>query len=233
MTSIEWLKKELEYFGDPDRCIISWEELDSLIEQAERINQKQLIVEIMEEDSKDGLYDIPLQECVNCNEQKQVHLMCLDCCIKLGNQNQTEISEPNPQLIESMSYRYRHDFGLLQDDKKNVIRTIMKQLWEEVVGKGFYKPTKHQVPDVRKMVEWIDREILLNPHYADSPRLKEGANMVKVKLQQYTPTSSQTEISDEEIEKIINPNKLDKIPESWKSFIDGAKWYREQLKQKQ
>jgi len=130
MTSIEWLKKELEYFGDPDRCIISWEELDSLIEQAERINQKQLIVEIMEEDSKDGLYDIPLQECVNCNEQKQVHLMCLDCCIKLGNQNQTEIS-------------------------------------------------------------------------------------------------------DEEIEKIINPNKLDKIPESWKEFIEGAKWYREQLKQKQ
>jgi len=92
-------------------------------------NQKQLIVEIMEEDSKDGLYDIPLQECVNCNEQKQVHSMCLDCCIKLGNQNQTEIS-------------------------------------------------------------------------------------------------------DEEIEKIINPNKLDKIPESWKSFIDGAKWYREQLKKK-
>lgn len=226
MTSIEWLKTKLETHGTRDVCVIGWEELDSLIEQAKELrkkemikftndyldddedltaeqyyntifenkeNQKQLIVEIMEEDSKDGLYDIPLQECVNCNEQKQVHLMCLDCCIKLGNQNQTEISEPNPQLIESMSYRYRHDFGLLQDDKKNVIRTIMKQLWEEVVGKGFYKPTKHQVPDVRKMVE----------------------------------------ISDEEIEKIINPNKLDKIPESWKSFIDGAKWYREQLKQKQ
>lgn len=127
MTSIEWLNKELEYFGDPDRCIISWKELDSLIEQAKEMekqqivdtwdmgrfnidalgngeeyynetyeskeNQKQLIVEIMEEDSKDGLYDIPLQECVNCNEQKQVHSMCLDCCIKLGNQNQTEISD--------------------------------------------------------------------------------------------------------------------------------------------
>lgn len=56
-------------------------------------NQKQLIVEIMEEDSKDGLYDTSLQECVSCNEQKQVHSMCLDCCIKLGNQNQTEISD--------------------------------------------------------------------------------------------------------------------------------------------
>lgn len=68
-------------------------------------NQKQLIVEIMEEDSKDGLYDIPLQECVNCNEQKKVHSMCLDCCIKLGNQNQTEISDEKIEKEAKQTYR--------------------------------------------------------------------------------------------------------------------------------
>lgn len=126
MTSIKWLKTKLETHGTRDVCVIGWEELDSLIEQAKELrkkemikftndyldddedltaeqyyntifenkeNQKQLILEIMEEDSKDGLYDTSLQECVNCNEQKQVHSMCLDCCIKLGNQNQTEISD--------------------------------------------------------------------------------------------------------------------------------------------
>ena len=60
-----------------------------------------------------------------------------------------------------------------------------------------------------------------------------GKFIVEAIREKIARISSQTEISDEEIEKIINPNKLEKIPESWKSFIDGAKWYREQLKQKQ
>jgi len=127
MDKKQMIKFTNDYLDD-DRDMTAEQYYNTIFENKE--NQKQLVVEIMEEDSKDGLYDTSLQECVNCNEQKKVHSMCLDCCIKLGNQNQTEIS-------------------------------------------------------------------------------------------------------DEEIEKIINPNKLDKIPESWKSFIDGAKWYREQLKQKQ
>jgi len=55
----------------------------------------------------------------------------------------------------------------------------------------------NQVPDVKKMVEdeiidWIDNEILLNEQYKDSPRLKEGATMVKVHIQslkQFKPTN--------------------------------------------
>ena len=46
---------------------------------------------------------------------------------------------PDPRLIESMAYRYRHDFGLLDQKEQDAIKTTMRQLWEEVVGIGFYK----------------------------------------------------------------------------------------------
>jgi antitoxin component YwqK of YwqJK toxin-antitoxin module len=48
--------------------------------------------------------------------------------------------QPDPQLIDFMAMRYRHDFGFLDEKHKESIRTTMKQLWEEVVGLGFYKP---------------------------------------------------------------------------------------------
>ena len=48
--------------------------------------------------------------------------------------------QPDPQLIDSMAMRYTHDFGFLDEKHKESIRTKMKQLWEEVVGLGFYKP---------------------------------------------------------------------------------------------
>jgi antitoxin component YwqK of YwqJK toxin-antitoxin module len=48
--------------------------------------------------------------------------------------------QPDPQLIDSMAMRYTHDFGFLDEKHKESIRITMKQLWEEVVGLGFYKP---------------------------------------------------------------------------------------------
>jgi len=49
---------------------------------------------------------------------------------------------PDPNLIDSMAMRYRHDFGLLSKEQQDTIRTTMKQIWEEVVGLGFYKKEK-------------------------------------------------------------------------------------------
>lgn len=46
---------------------------------------------------------------------------------------------PNPVLIDSMASRYRHDFGMLDSAEQESIRVTMRQLWEEVVGLGFYK----------------------------------------------------------------------------------------------
>ena len=46
---------------------------------------------------------------------------------------------PDPKLIDSMCMRYRHDFGMIKDEAIiNYLRVTMTQLWEEVVGIGFY-----------------------------------------------------------------------------------------------
>lgn len=48
-------------------------------------------------------------------------------------------SKPSLLLLDSMCMRYRHDFGLLEEKEKEAIRVTMTQVWEEVVGLGFYK----------------------------------------------------------------------------------------------
>ena len=53
-------------------------------------------------------------------------------------------AEPDPALINSMAMRYRHDFGLLDEQRKEAIRVTMRQLWEEVVGLGFYRAAAPQ-----------------------------------------------------------------------------------------
>lgn len=61
-------------------------------------------------------------------------------------------AEPDPKLIDSMAMRYRHDFGLLDKQHKDSIRTTMVQLWEEVVGKGFYK--------AKEKYKWTDEDVI-------------------------------------------------------------------------
>ena len=41
-TAVEWLAKELESYGDPKICRITWEDLDSLVNQAKAMEKKQL-----------------------------------------------------------------------------------------------------------------------------------------------------------------------------------------------
>ena len=40
--AVGWLKEELEKFGDPQMCELSWKQLDKLIEQAEEIEKENL-----------------------------------------------------------------------------------------------------------------------------------------------------------------------------------------------
>ena len=60
---------------------------------------------------------------------------------------------PDPLLIDSMCTRWRHDFGLQRsaddplssgftDAERDSLRRSMRQLWEEVVGLGFYRPAQ-------------------------------------------------------------------------------------------
>ena len=43
MTAVEWLAKELESYGDPQICKITWEDLDSLVNQAKEMEKQQII----------------------------------------------------------------------------------------------------------------------------------------------------------------------------------------------
>jgi hypothetical protein len=42
-TAVEWLKKELEEYGDPQYCELTWKELDELCEQAKEMEKQQII----------------------------------------------------------------------------------------------------------------------------------------------------------------------------------------------
>ena len=98
-----------------------------------------------------------------------------------------------------------------------------------------------QVPDVRKMVD-DDKETFLLWVRRNYERCKTGwidletGNKHRIEpdlvyeYYQLHPTFSQTEISDEEIENCVG----DGMHDFYKGgFIEGAKWYREQLKQRQ
>ena len=42
-TAVEWLMNELDTRGGPDGCSLTWKDLDSLIEQARRMEKDQII----------------------------------------------------------------------------------------------------------------------------------------------------------------------------------------------
>ena len=77
--------------------------------------------------------------------------------------------KPDPKLIDSMAMRYRHDFGFLDQSQKDSIRVTMTQLWEEVVGLGFYKAKKtntmnkieRAISDIKSHIKSLDRDILV------------------------------------------------------------------------
>ena len=50
MSVLDWLKEQLESYGDPFKCVIEWTELDELIEQA----KEQEINRIREKNKEDG-----------------------------------------------------------------------------------------------------------------------------------------------------------------------------------
>ena len=42
-TSVEWLAKELESYGDPGYCKLEWETLDLLVQQAKEMEKDQIM----------------------------------------------------------------------------------------------------------------------------------------------------------------------------------------------
>lgn len=42
-TAVKWLNEQLEGYGDPQMCEISWQELDELIQNALKIERFQIV----------------------------------------------------------------------------------------------------------------------------------------------------------------------------------------------
>jgi len=74
MTSIEWLKEKLFYdFG--------FAFSDNIYKQAKEMHKKEM-------------EQLPQQEiCINCDEEKETHEICMDCISKLIKENHKEISD--------------------------------------------------------------------------------------------------------------------------------------------
>lgn len=71
---------------------------------------------------------------------------------------------PSLGHLNSMALRYRHDFGLLNESQQSSIRSIMRQLYEEAVGQGFFTlpiPPSVAVNESRERLKF-ERQVVLN-----------------------------------------------------------------------
>ena len=55
-----------------------------------------------------------------------------------GYQPKLPLLTPPDELLVSMAMRFRHDFGLLEDYQRAALIAQMRQVYEEVIGTGFY-----------------------------------------------------------------------------------------------
>ena len=72
---------------------------------------------------------------------------------------------------------------------------------ERLAYKHGYNKAKEKLDEVLK---WIDEEILLNPYYKDSSRLKEGVSIVKAKIQSLSQPKTPTHFEFEMKQKSLN-----------------------------
>lgn len=102
--------------------------------------------------------------CARCGEEYDMPIgaeptkYCHDCAHERVAELEAliEAPAPSPGLLMSMALRYDHGIGFPGYYDQDMFRiegvthaqrlsatlTTMRQLWEEVVGKGFYKPEK-------------------------------------------------------------------------------------------
>lgn len=116
--------------------------------------QKQFITEIIEEDAKDGLYEDDVERFSFKHELQN-----------LINEHSMENGSDTPDFIlASFLYSCLESFNHAVRQREQFYNKAKETLYTDLIN-------------------WIDNEMLLNEQYKDSPRLKEGATMVKVHIQ--------------------------------------------------
>lgn len=80
-------------------------------------------------------------------------------------------------------------------------------------------------------VEWLEQELKKLPFVNVIDVFNKAKQMEKQQM-----VTNDNHLTDEEIQFFAYKYKEDELEDSWEagiSFMDGAKWYREQLKQRQ
>ena len=99
-------------------------EIQSQTAYPDSISVQQALLQVWNECSQTEMSD-----CINCDETKPTHNICMDCVIKIGKQNQTEISD---EEIEKAAKEY-----VLYNDQKRAwviegMKLYRKQLKNKV-----------------------------------------------------------------------------------------------------
>lgn len=79
---------------------------------------------------------------------------------------------PSEALFASMALRYRHDFGILNENEKKGTLIIMSQIWEEVVGKGFFRGQTEWDVEIEMESNLHIGEVVDESYPKDFPTLK-------------------------------------------------------------
>jgi hypothetical protein len=92
---------------------------------------------------------LPISE----NVSPDLHRLCKEYLAALRQPRAPEIpEEPSIGLVNSMCFRFAHDFGLPKDalgqgfteQERDSLRRQMRQVYEEISGRGFYRPEREQ-----------------------------------------------------------------------------------------
>jgi len=78
--------------------------------------------------------------------------LCAEAEFALRQRTPEIPEEPSIGLINSMCFRFAHDFGLPKDAigqgfterERDSLRRQMRQVYEEISGRGFYRPEREQ-----------------------------------------------------------------------------------------
>ena len=113
--------------------------------------------------------------------------------LKQNDVNKTKINleeMPQEEWNEARNTAYKHfdiDDDVREDDVEKLAEEFKNQyskvgITDEEVSAFILGFNKAKETLYTELINWIDKEILLNTHYKDSSRLKEGVTIVKNRL---------------------------------------------------
>ena len=148
---------------------------------------------------------------------------------------QTAIEWLDEQLQDTMYFVYGYTDGVrkvtipLEDYMR--LKQVALEMEKEQIINAFDEGQEYEYQVFVNSAPRFFSDTYYNETYGSKGSDEEKTNSQRFDEFMQLVTSSQTEISDEEIEKAFT-DASERLSEYKEGLIDGAKWYREQLKLK-